>query len=250
MLFLLLACDSPAAPLSPSAPASPEAPEAPAAPSAPAPAWQVPAVESHTKLTDGFTFWGWSSDSSHYAYSLLSPSSGGVECDATASLIVVDATTDAYATGGVHRFAWPHPEGPCEGLSPQEQLDAARPAVLARFGIEVGAPVLLNSEGVTDWVLTPPAGPHFGLTLVVTDDDPDDDALGYQLTLRELGHAGKPVIVEDGSRQRDFTYDYTPAAVVLAPDGQHIAVIITMTVQSYEGTRTTWMTNGATLPTP
>ena len=47
-------------------------------------------------LTDGFTFWGWSTDGARFAFETYMPGEGAVECDMRYDVFVVDSATDEF----------------------------------------------------------------------------------------------------------------------------------------------------------
>lgn len=260
-LLFLAGCDSdtPAleAPPAPAAPVEPAAPEPPAAPETPPPAAEAAAPQGAPfhqpvqglKRIDGLTFWGWSADSTVFAFETYYPGSGGASCDETATLHLVSAETDQYVAPPI-TTRYPSIEtDDCAGPSPQEALGMLREDVLKKFGISAShyIPPVINTEASMDWVVEPASGPFFRLTAAITGtSNPDEyqaDA-GFKLEMFEVGHAGMPKLIESGERTREGIFGYLPAMVFCAPDDSHVAILVQTSRLDFEGPSYGFMSNG------
>jgi hypothetical protein len=61
-------------------------------------------------------------------------------------------------------------------------------------------------------------------------------------------HAGGSLLIEPGRRRRPYVLGYAPKHVFFSPTGRHAAILISTTRSAFEGTRSSWMTNGIALP--
>ncbi len=235
-------------------------------PAAETPAVEPPAVESAAEpwvlpreegaMVDTFTFLGWSADNQRYAYQLY-VAAQGASCSARYEVFVVDAATDSLAEAGKLEFKHESPEGGPDGCVPKKlepDLEEGRARLLKTHGIVVGnhvdpKRVTRNEEGL---FVAPWDGGALTFTLIVrhaTDDRYGEDAAkgaGYVLTL----HGGKePVIIESGERRRSYVVNYSvlDAPFFVSPDGSHAALIIRRAHSAFEGTRTSYMSNGIAL---
>ncbi len=207
-------------------------------------------------MVDIFTFLGWSADNQRYAFQLY-VAAQGAPCSARYEVFVVDATTDSLAEGGSLEIKHDRPEGGPDGCVPKElepALEEGRTRLLETHGVVVGnhvepKRVTRNEEGL---FVAPWEGGTITFTFIVrhaTDDIYGDDAkkgAGYVLTL----HGGeKPVTVESGARRRSYVVNYSvlDAPFFVSPDGSHAAIIIRRAHSAFEGTRTSYMSNGIVL---
>ncbi|MDG1479072.1 MAG: hypothetical protein P8R54_05740 [Myxococcota bacterium] len=239
-----------APPEMPASPASPEAPETPPeaeiAAYADAPFHQP--VQDQARI-DGLTFWGWSADSTVFAFETYYPGSGALSCDDTATLHVVSAETDQYLTPPI-TTRYPSIEtDDCAGPSPQEALSMLRGDILKTFDISARhyIPPVVNTEASMDWLVEPASGPLFRLqtTLTGTGSPGDYEAdAGFKLEMFEVGHAGMPKLIESGARMRAGIFDYLPAMVFCAPDDSHVAILIQTSRLDFEGHSYGFMSNG------
>ncbi|MFT5686080.1 MAG: putative secreted protein [Myxococcota bacterium] len=256
-LLLFAGCDSdtPAAPKPPASEAPDAVPEVPdpvppeAAEEANAEASPfVQAVHGIARI-DGLSFWGWSADSTVFAFETYYPGSGGASCDEHATLHVVNADTDQYVTPPV-TTRYPRVEADiCTGPTPQEAIAMLRGDILKQFGISAAnyqAPVV-NTEKSADWVVEPASGPWFRLTTAVTGTSNPDEYIadaGFKLQMYEVGHAGMPKLIESGKRTRDGVFGYLPVMVFCAPDDEHVAIIVQTSRLDFEGPSYGFMSNG------
>lgn len=248
-LMILLACDSEPPPTPAPAPEPAERPTEHQPPPKAAP-YTIPMVEGPGGPKDKLVFWGWSDDSSRYAYETWYPGSGAVECDQRIEIIVVDAGTDTYAEGGHSVYKYPSPEGPCGGPSPEEQADKDRQGILKKHRItRSSAEVVLNTGESGEWLVETEAAGWFRLTLARTGD-PETFKTGYRLEMHEVGHAGTPKVIEPGTRMRNGVVDYGLHSVFVAPDKHHLAVVVQKTTRDFEALGTQYMTNATTPPPP
>lgn len=254
--FWLLACGAEEVPdAAPSASTPAELPAVTEQPTAPEPsaAAELPTTGEPYVLTeeprmpgmrDRFTFWGWSADSTRYAYETYMPGEGGVGCDMVHDVWVVDARTDDFAPEGHLQVAYDWPEGGPEGCTPASlptRVAVERPAFLARHDIAVGRVVPPDAFAAGDddtW-----SAGIYGFTFRVlygTDDAYGDAAqagAAYVLSLADR-------VLEPGERRRSYVLDYRPALLFRSPDGLYAAAMVQREHSAYEGTRWGWMSNG------
>ena len=259
-LLFLTGCDSdtptveaPPAPAASEAPADPEPPAAPETPAEAAIAVHADApfhqpVQDQARI-DGLTFWGWSADSTVFAFETYYPGSGALSCDDTASLHIVSAETDQYVTPPI-TTRYPSIEtDSCTGPSPQEALSMLRGDILKKLGISAShyTPPVVNAEESMDWFVQPASGPLFRLETTITGtsspDDYEADA-GFKLEMFEVGHAGMPKLIESGERTREGIFSYLPAMVFCAPDDSHVAILVRTSRLDFEGHSYGFMSNG------
>ena len=265
--ILIIGCDSdapaPPAAAEPATSAPDDATEEPLATAEePATAAEEPAAASGSgapfvqvvdelRRVDGFTFWGWSADSKHFAFETFYPGTGGRSCDQVATLHIVSAATDQYLTPPV-TTRYPSMESDvCPGPSPEEAMAMLRPDILGKWEISAASYIapLLNTDDSDDWLVEPTSGPWFRLTLAQTGTSSASDAIGnagFRLEMHEVGHAGVPKVIESGERIREGILSYQAAMVFPAPDDSHVAIILKMERVDYEGSSYGFMSNGTT----
>ena len=237
----------------PSAAAPAEEPAADPGPEAPPPAgvFELAPEQAVAKVADRFVLWGWSGDSERYAFSTYSPGQGGRACDDSVEFFVVDAGRDAFVKGAYAEHAY-GPEGDevCPEPHPHRAHDEALPARLAEHGIiegQVGTRLALAPAGEGRWSVALPGGTGELAFWVTGDARPAEgqEGNGYRAVL-SLG--GEQLVVEPGTRRRDWIWDYAPQALFLAPDGAHGLLVVERQGMGYEATHFTFMTNGFVLP--
>ncbi|MCO4772309.1 MAG: hypothetical protein KDA24_19905 [Deltaproteobacteria bacterium] len=243
----------------PSAEAATDAASEPATEEAPpvtAPVWSLPR-EAGT-MADTFTFLGWSTDNRRYAFQ-LNIEAQGASCSAKHEVFVVDAATDSFPEGGKLLVAHESPEGGPDGCVPktlEPQLEEGRARMLEAHGITLGnhvGPSLITrrEDGLFE---AKHSGGSVAFTFIVRHPVTDDiygeagaKGAGYVLTLHSDGDT--PKVVEDGKRRRPYVLNYSVlgAPFFVSPDGKHAALIVRRSLAAFEGTRTSYMSNGLAL---
>lgn len=271
LALLLPACngsdgDAPAPPAEPpvATPASETpAPETPTPTVEPGAPFHQASTREASSTYDDFTFWGWSTDGTHYAFETFDPGPGAVECEGRYDLFVIDARSDAYAEGGHVRLTHDEPE-PTDGVCAPKDLVAAwsphRDPTLQKHGIVRGGligptPYQAVDDGGELWTVETPRGP---LQLGFSVDTPGRDGVmttpgaGAAYTLRTRQPGGEWSVIEPGTRKRETVHNYAlrDAFAFFSPDGAHAALFLTRTHLSFEGDRVTFMSNGVSLPAP
>lgn len=250
------------------APAPPEAPEAPEAeptatapppedgaaapePPPPAGAFELQPEEEVQGVADRFVLWGWSADGARYAFSTYDPGPGGRDCEGTAELFVVDAGRDAYVKGARASFDFgPEVHAPCPEPHPFVAHDEALAPKLAEQGIvkgQVGTRLALTPSGEGRWSVALPGG-RGSLAFAVTGEArraEGPEGNGYRAV---LSRGKEELVIEAGTRKRDWIWDYSPQALFLSPDGQHALLVVQREGMGFEGSHITFMTNGFVLP--
>jgi predicted secreted protein len=208
---------------------------------------------------DELSFWGFSADGRRYAFETYYYGPGAAECEGLATLNIIDADTDTFVDGTPLEIKHRDPGADrCDPPDLRAEMARHREQLLHRHGIIIGnqgASIVPNrdstSRGTTPtWILALPDGPlraelevqHGGR------DNAGDPGASYTLTLRGPGDA--PTIVEAGKRRRPFVWDYSldGGVAFLAPDKNHLAIILTTKQLSFEGDRHSYMSNGLKTP--
>ena len=226
----------------------------PTEPETPAPQpWVLPREEG--SMVDVFTFLGWSGDGKRYAFQNAIEGQGA-SCSQRYEVFVVDAATDSFPEGGKLVVKHDHPEGGPEGCSPptlEPLLESRRAELLQSYGIQVGnlVPPKRIQLDETGLFLAPWDRGVQRFTFIVRNavtDDPYGEAAkkgaSYVLTLHPEG--ADPRVIEPGVRRRAWVLDYSvdSAPFFASPDGSHGAIIVRRTETAFEGTRTSYMSNG------
>lgn len=244
------ACDAAAKPAEPS----------PAPVVAPAPSPVVGAPYHRTgdrgRQVDALTFWGWSRDGRYFAFETAYAGPGAAACEGQIDLFVVDADTDTIARDGHLEVHHADPDGePCDPPDLQATMDAARPALLRRYGVEPGhlrAPIEPRPAAASDgkrYTLALPSGRVVEATLSVRHGGRDvAHEGGASFTLELAAAGGPPLLVEPGQRRRPFVWDYALGPLFVSPDGGHAALLVRTTRLSFEGDRTSAMATSFVVP--
>ena len=217
-----------------------------------------PWVKTMDMGDDTFTFFGWSADGRRYAFQNF-VEARGASCSARYEVYVVDAATDSFPDGGTLQVAHESPEGGPEGCTPPELeplLEEQRDALFRAQGIVIGnfsdPGIVRKQEG---GLYSAPVGDgSLDFTFVVRHPVSDpygpeaEKGASYVLTLHPEGE--KPRVVESGARRRAWvvTYEVADSPVFVSPDGSLAALFVQREHTAFEGIRTSWMSNGITLP--
>ena len=266
-VLLASACTAPNGPTTTAArPAAPggEAPAATAAAECPVPATLGAPYErpgDPRQQIDRLTVWGWSRDGRYFAFETFDAGPGAATCEGTARLFVVDADSDTLVDGGYVEVRPKNPDAePCDPPDLRAALAPRRTALLARHGIELGH-LLAPTEpqeapaprpGVKAYAILLPSGHTATATLEVLDGDRERaheaKGSGFKLDLALPDH---PTLhVEPGVRRRPYiwNFDLDRGLVFTSPDGTHMAIMTATTELSFEGDRTSWLTNAFRVP--
>ncbi|MDC0720999.1 DUF2259 domain-containing protein [Nannocystis bainbridge] len=252
---------------------APDAPQAapPATPRAEAPA---PAPESPKTLgaafeqpgdprqqIDRLTVWGWSRDGRYFAFETFDAGPGAATCEGAARLFVVDADSDTFVPDGVVEVRPNSPDAqPCDPPDLRAALAPKRTALLQKHGIEVGhllaptepKPAAAARPGAKTYSIALPPAREALATIEVLGGDREHAHEGkgaaFKLALELADHTA--LQLEPGVRRRPYiwNYDLDRGLVFTSPDGTHMAVLTATTELSFEGDRTSWMTNAFRLP--
>lgn len=204
--------------------------------------------------TDDLAFWGWSPDGRLFAFETYFHGAQMAECEGEAELTIVDATTDRYAKDG-HVVVKPRdPEAEvCDPPDLREELGYRRDPRLRREAISPAlgtGPIPLEGSG-ENWSFALPTGERVEITFRVSfaTEDPMEAADGAAYELRMTLPDGEEVVVERGLRRRRWIMDYDlgQGMVFVGPNDAYVAILVAQTQVIPEGTRTTWMANGARL---
>ncbi len=218
--------------------------------------WVLP--KTPNVMADSFTFLGWSDDGRRYAFQNYVEAQGAT-CSARYEVFVVDASTDSMPEGGKLEVRHESPEGGPGGCSPttlEPSLETGRAALLKAHGVQLGH--LVNPTYVTQnrdagLFVASYEGGHVPFTFLVrypSNEPYSEEAkkgAGYVLTLHPEG--GSPRVIEPGTRRREYVLSYSvlDAPFFVSPDGGHAALIVRRAHTAFEGTRTSYMSNGFAL---
>ncbi len=211
---------------------------------------------------DELRFHGWSPDSQRFAFETFDHGPSATRCEGLASLYVVDVATNTFVDGSPLELRHREPEpddGRCDPPDLRAEMDRHRPEVLHRHGIVVGnqgPPIIptleINTRGVAKVARIDLAeGRSLRSELQVLHggrDKVSKQGAAYKLTL--FGPTPAPLVVEPGQRRRPFIWDYSvdEGLVFLAPNAQHLALLVATTRLSFEGDRHSFMGHGVVLP--
>lgn len=221
--------------------------------------WLMP--KKQNVVADSFTFLGWSRDGRRYAFQNYVRAQGA-SCSARYEVFVVDAATDSLPAGGKLDVRHESPEGGPDGCSPptlEPALEEGRSRMLEAHGVEVGnlvPPTYVTHNQEAGLFMAAYEGGKLPFTFVVRHPTPDpysEDAkkgAGYVLTLHPEG--GSPRVIEPGTHRREYVLSYSvlDAPFFVSPDGAHAALIVRRSHTAFEGTRTSYMSNGFSLKGP
>lgn len=250
--LVVAACDATARPAEPTPVAVPPDP----APVVGAP-YQRPG--DRARQVDALTFWGWSRDGRYFAFETAYAGPGAATCEGELDLYVVDADTDTFARDGHLTIRHTDPDRePCDPPDLQAAMDAARPALLRRYGVEPGRlrapieprPAAGTTADTKRYTLALPSGRLVDATLAVLHGGRDVAHEGGAAFTLGLAIAGGPaLVVEPGQRRRPFVWDYALGPLFLSPDGGRAALLVHTTRLSFEGDRTSAMATAFVVPT-
>ncbi|PCC69040.1 hypothetical protein SAMN02745121_05627 [Nannocystis exedens] len=262
-VLLASACTAPSGPPA-AAPAVPAVEAAAPAASSPSPATLGGPFEQPgdpRQQIDHLTVWGWSRDGRYFAFETFDAGPGAATCEGAARLFVVDADSDTLVPGGYVEVRPKSPDAePCDPPDLRAALAPRRTALLQAHGIELGhllAPTepqqaAATRPGTRAYAILLPSGKTAVATLEVLGGDRERAHEGkgaaFKLDLTLDGQA--PLPLEPGLRRRPYiwNYDLDRGLVFTSPDGTHMAVMTATTELSFEGDRTSWMTNAFRLP--
>jgi len=246
----------PAAPVAEQRPAEAPSPEITPEPTpAPPPPW---VMKEPGPMVDEFTFLGWSSDGRRYAFQ-NAIAAQGASCSQRYEVFVVDAATDSYPEGGTLEVKHESPEGGRTGCMPPDLaplLEEGRGRLLEAHGIVMGSHTEPQRVSRLDSGMF---GAHWGDSVLpftfieryaVSGDPYGDEAKAgssYVLTLHPPG--GEPRLIEAGKRRRSYVVGYSVlgAPLFVNPAGTYGALIVRKVHAAFEGTRTSYMSNGFAL---
>lgn len=208
---------------------------------------------------DAFTFWGWSKDGRYFAYETYDHGPGAATCEGEVDLFVVDADTDTFVKDGHLEFKPAHPDKePCDPPDLHAAMDAVRPALLKKYGIDPGhlcAPIQPKLLGDAPphgkrYALPLPSGKTAAATLEVLHGGRDTahEGKGAAFKLSVAVGDAPPLLIEPGQRRRPYVWDYDLGPLFLSPDGSHAAFVINTIRLSFEGDRSSVMTSGVVVP--
>ena len=209
---------------------------------------------------DELTFWGFSADGRRYAFETYYYGPGAAECEGLASLYVVDADTDTFAEGSPLEIKHREPDADrCDPPDLKAEMSRHRDELLHRHAIVIGnqGPAITPNRDSTSsraaapiWTLLLPDGPLRAelAALFGGRENAGEPGAAYTLTLR--GPGDTTTVVEDGKRRRPFVWDYSldGGVAFLAPDGKHLAIVLTTKQLSFEGDRHSYLSNGIKPP--
>lgn len=263
VILLASACTAPNGPSAPGREAAREQAPAPAT-EPPKPATLGAAFEQPgdpRQQIDHLTVWGWSRDGRYFAFETFDTGPGAATCEGAARLFVVDTDSDTLVPDGYVEVRPRSPDAePCDPPDLRAALAPRRAALLQKHGIEVGH-LLAPTEpqgaaaprpGTKAYTIALPSGKTATATLEVLGGDREHAYEGKGAAFKlELAKDGQtPLQVEPGVRRRPYVwnYDLDRGLVFTSPDGSHMAVMTATTELSFEGDRTSWMTNAFRLP--
>jgi hypothetical protein len=210
---------------------------------------------------DGLTFWGFSKDGRYFAFETAYAGPGATVCEGQVDLFIVDADTDSFPPDGHIEIRPKHADiEPCDPPDLQAAMDAQRPVLLRKYGIEPGhllppAEPLAAGEprpGVERYKLPLPSGGTGIAELEVLDGGRETahEGKGAAFKLSVTVGEAPPLLIEPGQRRRPYIWDYDfgRGLAFYSPDRSH-AALLTATIQlSFEGDRTSYLANGIVLP--
>ncbi|MBL9107008.1 MAG: DUF2259 domain-containing protein [Myxococcales bacterium] len=231
---------------------------APAPP--PAPSGPYTRAGDKTTQTDDFTFWGWSSDNSRFAFEVHDHGPGARGCEGSYTLYVVDAAADKFADGTPLKVEHKtKADDDCDPPDLGAEMARLRPAALTQHGIDpanqsppvVPTPVTTTTgrEKSPSWTLLLGGAPVTAELAVLHGgrEAAGEPGAAYRLTLRR---DKTQKVVEPGTRRRPFVWNYSldRGLAFVAPDGRHLALFVATTQLSFEGDRHSVMSNGLAVP--
>jgi hypothetical protein len=210
---------------------------------------------------DALTVWGWSKDGRYFAFETAFAGPGAATCEGEVDLYIVDADTDSFPPDGHLEIRPKHADvEPCDPPDLQAAMDAQRPLLLRKYGIEPGhllppvEPVAAGEPrpGVERHKLPLPSGGTGLAELEVLHGGRDHahEGKGAAFKLSVTVGEAPPLLIEPGQLRRPYIWDYDfgRGLAFYSPDRSH-AALLTATIQiSFEGDRTSYHANGIVLP--